>query len=118
MSQIQRILLFVILPILAPLLVPPEWFSNAGFRLFISIVIVLGIVAAVFTMRRSAGGITLTIFVQGLNVISRLMMFWPHFTDAGRIDIFYVLTSVVSLALSAYLVLRLDKVDVRIQMVR
>jgi hypothetical protein len=63
--------------------------------------------------------LTLLIFLQGFNVIVRLMMFWPHFTNnSGNVDILYVLTSILSLALSAYLVLRLDKVDVRVQMIR
>lgn len=118
MNPTQRILLFVILPILAPLIIPPDWFGNAGFRLFISMIVVLSVVASTFAMRRSSWGITLTIFIQGLNVISRLMMFWSHLTDAGSVDIVWALTSIVSLALSAYLVLRLDKVDVRVQMVR
>jgi hypothetical protein len=63
--------------------------------------------------------LTLMIFLMGLNAIVRLMMFFPKvtYTD-GSLNPMFGLTSIISVGLSIYLVLRLDRVDVRKTMVK
>jgi hypothetical protein len=117
MSTFQRILFFFILPILAPLFLPPRMLEG-GFLGIITEVILFAALG-VFLMRGQSTVLKLSIFLQGLNVIIRMMMLFPHitFTD-GTFDSAYTLTSVISIVLSLYLVLRLDRVDIRTQMVK
>jgi hypothetical protein len=116
MSTFQRILFFFVIPILAPLFLPPRMLAG-GFLGIIVEVILFGTMGF-FLMRGRLTVLKLSIFLQGLNVIIRMMMIFPHITFAdGTFDYVYTLTSVISIALSLYLVLRLDRVDVRTQMV-
>jgi hypothetical protein len=118
MNQIQRILLFFVLPLLATVLLPPEYFGGAAFLVVIPLVILMAVLGY-FLLRGRSTALTLMIFVLGFNVIVRLMMFFPHFTQInGSVDFLFVISSVASIALSTYMLLRLDRVDVRVQMVK
>jgi len=102
---------------LAPLLFPPSLLA-AGY-LVVLFAAVLFIIIGVFLLRGSSQMLTLAIFLQGLNAIIRIMMFFPHATFIdGSADVIYIITSILSISLSIYLVLRLDKVDIRTRMVR
>lgn len=116
MSTFQRILFFFVIPIVSPLLLPPRMLAG-GFLGIIAEVILFGALGF-FLLRGNSTALTLCIFLQGLNVIIRLMMMFSHMTfPDGSFDFIYTFTSVISIALSLYLVLRLDRVDVRTQMV-
>lgn len=59
------------------------------------------------------------IFVNGMNVIIRLMMVLSTaFSEQGVFNPAFTIFGVLGAALSLYLVLRLDKVDVRQGMIR
>jgi hypothetical protein len=117
MNTFQRILFFFVLPIVSPLVLPPRMLAG-GFLGIIAEVILFGAMGF-FLMRGWSTALKLSIFLQGLNVIIRLMMLFPHITSAdGSFDSIYTLTSLLSIALSLYLVLRLDRVDIRTQMVK
>jgi hypothetical protein len=116
MSTSQRILFFFVIPILAPLILPPRLLEGG----FLGIIVELILFGALgfFLLRGQSTALKLSIFLQGLNVIIRVMMLLPRstYTD-GTVDYVYIVTSVISIALSLYMVLRLDQVDVRTQMV-
>jgi hypothetical protein len=117
MTTFQRILLFFVLPAIAPLLFPPSVLANGilGIVSAIALFVLLGI----FLLQGRLTALTLSIFLQGLSVIVRLMMLFPNMTfQDGSWDYIYILTTILSIALSMYLLLRLDKVDIRAQMVR
>ncbi len=117
MSTIQKILLFFVIPLIAAPLIRPlqEILGTLG---AIITVVVLFVLLGVFLLRGSSTALTLSIFLQGLNVITYIMMFFPNATFSdGTVNITYIITSLISMALSTYLVLRLDQVDVRTQMV-
>ena len=61
-------------------------------------------------------------FSQGFNIISRLMMVWPHATKtvagATVVNLPYVSLSAVSMAMSAVLLWYLELPDVRIGLLR
>jgi hypothetical protein len=117
MSTSQRILFYFIIPILAPLILPPRILAGAYLGI-IAEVILFGAMGF-FLMSGRSTALKLSIFFQGLNVIIRLMMLFPRATlPNGTTDPVYILTSVISIALSLYLVLRLDRVDIRTQMVK
>ncbi len=116
MKPIQKILLFFLLPTIAPLLYPPSSIL-AGLPV-IAFGILVFVLLGILLMRGRSFALTLTIFIQGVNVIIRLMMFLPHAqTTSGQLDIAYVIASILSIVLSTYILLRLDRVDVRKQMI-
>jgi hypothetical protein len=117
MNSTQRILHFFILPILAILLFPPGWLLSglAGVLAAVILFVLLGILL----LQGRSAALTLSIFLQGLSVIVRLMMLFPHFTKpGGSFDMIYGITTALSIGLSTYLLLRLDRSDIRAKMVR
>ena len=125
MSNTQRTLLFFALPALAPLIYPPDWLawiiSGNGVAGIITLLLVVALFVGLgyLLLRGYSTALTLSIFLQGLNVIVRTMMLLPKvaFSD-GSLNVPYILASVISIGLSMYLLLRLDRVDVRTTMVR
>lgn len=118
MNGIRRILFYIVLPILAVLLITPAWFQSSFIYWMYPVAVVVPILGVMMFQGRSTA-LALMIFLMGFNVIMRLMMFFPHFANtAGSVDLLYVLTSIASIGLSTYLLLRLDRVDVRVQMIR
>ena len=86
-----------------------------GIILVVGMFIVLGVLLWRGTMR----ALTLSIFLQGLNAIVRIMMFFPHVTSAaGVADVAYIITSLLSIGISSYLLVRMDRVDIRTLMFR
>lgn len=115
MQPLQRILLFFVLPAIAPLLFPPETLQGAWIAIILNIILFAALGYALTRGRLTA--LTLSIFLQGLNVIVRLMMFFPHaVTPNGEPQLVYILMAILSMSISMYLVLRLDRVDIRSQM--
>lgn len=116
MSTLKRALLFIVLPALAPMLWPPATFISGILAMLV--VAVLFVALGLFVWRGRSSALTLLIFTQGMNVIVRLLMFYPNsIFRGGGANILYIVTSVISIALSMYLLLRLDQGDVRVQMV-
>jgi len=117
MQPSQRILLFFVIPAIAPLLFPLDWIQ--GIWIGVGLALLLFVALGFALTRGRSTALTLSIFLQGLNVIVRLMMFFPHAVSAsGLADFPFIITSLLSMGLSIYLVLRLDKGDVRVQMVK
>ncbi len=115
MTSLKRILLFFVLPIVAILMYPPELLIG-GWAI---ILVVIAFMVVMGWLVNSGRGLALTflIFLQGLNVIIRLMMFASNSVPAEGVYNFpYMITSIVGLALSFWLMLRLDRVDVRATM--
>ena len=118
MSTSQKILLFFVIPIIAAPLVRPLQVILGSLEAAIIAILVLFISLGFLLLRGNSTALTLSIFLQGLNVITYILMFFPNATYSdGTINIVYIITSLISVALSIYLVLRLDQVDVRTQMV-
>ena len=69
--------------------------------------------------RGSSTALTLAIFIQGLNVIIRIMMLVPnaYSPSADSYNWPYIITNLFGLCISFYLMLRLDRTDVRVLMV-
>ena len=116
MKPINRILLFFVLPLLATLLYPPSWLGNGIGVVIFGVVFFAAL--AFFLWRGYSRALTLMIFIQGINVIARMMMFFSNAKPPDSpLDMAYAITNLLGLALSTYLLLRLDKPDVRVQMI-
>jgi hypothetical protein len=121
MTLLNRILLFFVLPIIAFLSYPPGMLAgniSVGTITLIGLVVVFFIGLGFLLQNGRAWVLTLAIFLQGLNVIIRLMMLAPNSFDLASqtFDWPYIVTNLFGLVLSFYLTLRLDQTDIRVQM--
>jgi hypothetical protein len=117
MSVLKRVLFFFILPILGIFSYDPSIFSG-GFTL-IAVVVAFVAVIGYFLWSGYNRALTFAIFLNGMNVIVRLMLLLSSAFDKD--GVFQPVTSaflLVGLAISFYLMLRLDKVDVRLTMTK
>lgn len=80
---------------------------------------VIGVVILLFTLlgyglwRGRTWGLHMSIFIQGLNIIIRIMMFFPNVVSKqGVWDITYFVINIVAMLLSGWFLLRLDRPDV------
>ena len=111
----NRILLFFVLPTLAPLILPPQTLlSGIG---AVVVVAALLLISAYFLYRGGSTALTLVIFLQGLNIIIKMMLFFStSVSENGVADPIFAVTALLSIGLSLYLLVRLDSVDIRSQL--
>lgn len=112
MTSFEKFLYLMLLPVVAVLSYPPE-------MLVANITVVL-VMAAVFIAlgaiiwRRKPLALTFGIFLQGMNVILRIMMFFTNSIDPkGVVNWTFAVTSLIGLVLSMYLLLFLDRQNTR-----
>jgi hypothetical protein len=111
----NRILLFFVLPTLAPLILPPQILLEGIAA--VPVVAALLLVSGYFLSRGKPLALTFTIFLQGLNFIVRMMLFFSTSVSSKNVvDWAFVITSLVSMGLSFYLLFRLDQIDIRAQL--
>lgn len=112
----NRLLILLILQVIPLILFPPKLLAN-GLPI-LGVLAVLYILLGWAIMRGRGWALTLCIFLQGLNVIVRIMMFFPNMVNrAGEIDVVYAMVSLVAIVLSIWFVFRLDQADIRSQIV-
>jgi hypothetical protein len=100
---------------LIPLLLFPPSILLEGI-LAVGVVVVAIVALGFMLLRKRAWALTMSIFIQGLNVVVRLMMLFPHALVSGagsRIDVAFVVSSLLAIAISAWFLLRLDRSDIR-----
>jgi hypothetical protein len=119
MSSRQRFALFFLqwIPLL---LYPPSTFDSGlpvvGF-------VIVALLALGFVMWRGrTWALTLSIFLQGFNVIVRLMMLLSHAVRSdsvgGGVDVPYIVTSLLAIIISLWFLYRLDRPDIRMAVAR
>ncbi len=112
---ISAILIAQLIPLV---LFPPESFSPTSQEWWLPVLLaVLVIIAVVELLVRHGTAVwpwNLMAFAQGFNVISRLMMVWPHATfGAGGWNLSYISFTLLSVVLSVAALLYLERPDVR-----
>lgn len=117
------IILILILQFIPLVLFPPESFSptTQEWWLPVLLAVMVLIVDIQLIARRSPASWPwdLAAFAQGFNIISRLMMLWPHATwPAGGANVPYVLMTFLSMALSAFLLWYTALPEVRLGLIR
>jgi len=118
MNKNERFLFFIVLPILALISYPPALFAslNGIFAILLAIIFI-GLLGWMVWRGRSVA-LTLLILSQGFNVIIRMMMFFPNSVDkSGAWNLTFAVTCLLGIGLSYYLLLRLDRPDIRAQMI-
>ncbi len=104
-----------ILQFIPPLILPPSVFAVPSLTIIAMIAIVValfGLLAwGLLTYRGWAR--TFTIFVQGFNVIARLLILLPGAVKSGgHVDLAFILTSVISIVCSAILLYSIDQPNI------
>lgn len=111
----NRLVLLFILPTLAPLILPPNILVKG-----IGIVLVtaaLLLMTGYLLSRGNSLALTFTIFLQGLNFIVKMMLFYPTaVSSSSKADWPFAITALLSMAISFYLIFRLDQPDIRAQL--
>ena len=115
MDSLKRNVPLLLLQPLPLLLFPPALLADALPLLAIVVAVMWGLGWMVW--RRRTWALTLSIFIQGLNVIIRVMMLMANAVNAnGNYDIPYIVTSVLAIVLSWLFLYRLDNQDLRAAM--
>jgi hypothetical protein len=110
----KKFLIPLILLQIIPIIIFPLKTIASGISIF-------GFVALVFVLlgyglwQGRSWALSMSIFIQGFNIITRLMMVLPHAlrVDGSGWDLPYLLMAVISMAISGWFMLRLDKPDIR-----
>ncbi len=103
---------------LIPLLIfPPSVLLDGLLAVGVVAVAIVGL--GLMLLRKRAWALTMSIFVQGLNVVVRLMMLFPHAlvsesAGKGTIDVAFIVSSLLAIAISGWFLIRLDRPDIRL----
>lgn len=118
MTSSRRLAPLFFLQVIPLILYPPELMAKGFVVLAVVALAYLGL--GFMVLRGRAWALTLSIFSQGFNVIIRLMMFFSHAVNlVGEqrvVDVAWIVTGLVAIALSVWFLLRLDRSDVRLLM--
>lgn len=115
----KRLLLFAVIQILPLLILPPAMiFSgggiNTGAIALVAALVVIYVLLGWGLMRGRSWALTMSIFLQGMNVIVRLMMLFPNaVSKQGVWDVPLLIAFLIAITLSLWMMTRLDRPDVR-----
>jgi uncharacterized membrane protein (DUF2068 family) len=109
----KRFLLPIILLQFIPIVLFPLETLQSGIPV-VGVVILLFALLGYGLWRGRTWGLYMSIFTQGLNIIIRMMMFFPHaVSEQGVWDLTYIVINVVSMALSGWFLLRFQRPDIQ-----
>ncbi len=115
MDSLKRNAPLLLLQPLPLLLFPPALLADALPLIAIVVAVMWGLSWMVW--RKRTWALTLSIFIQGLNVIIRVMMLLSNAVSAsGEVNLGFIVTSVLAIVLSWLFLLRLDNQDLRAAM--
>ena len=115
MDALKRNAPLLLLQPLPLLLFPPALLAGALPLIAVVVVVMWGL--SWMMWRKQARALTMSIFIQGLNVIIRLMMLLSNAVDAsGNVNLGFIVTSVLAIVLSWLFLYRLDNQDLRAAM--
>ncbi len=113
------LVLVAIFQFVAPLTLPPETLRTISPVIWVVIVLLFALLGVALLRRRAWARIA-SIFVQGFNIIVRVLVVMSHAVVGGRpggpLDVALVSTSLISIAISALILYYVDLPDVQIIM--
>jgi len=116
MTAIKRAAPFLFLQFIPLLIFPPALL--AGALVFVAIVVAVALGLAIMVWRGRTWALTMSIFLQGLNVIVRVMMLLPRaMSQTETVDVAFIITSVLAIAASWVFLYRFDRPELRAAMV-
>jgi len=126
LSNKKVITVILFLQLIPLFLFPPDVFTLASQEWWLPLMLVImalvGLVQLVFLHNPGPQPWYLLNFAQGFNVISRLLMLFPQtYMNIGGKQIFnsvYVILTVISMAISAFLINYFERADVRLNLLK
>lgn len=116
MSALKRVAPYLFLQFL-PLLIFPLELLQQAWTLVVIVVVALSMLSFL-VWRGRLWALTMSIFMQGLNVIIRVMMLLPRaISPTTGVDVLFVTTSLLAIGLSWFLLYRFDRPELRAAMV-
>jgi len=112
MTNSKPLMLIIVTQIIPLLIIPPAILFSLNGLFVVGVLVLLFAGLGFALLRRKSWALNLSIFVQGFNIIVRVMMVFPNARSKGGIwDAAFILTSLISIALSVWFLQRLDKPD-------
>jgi|YNPNPStandDraft_1061719.scaffolds.fasta_scaffold12798_5 hypothetical protein len=102
-----------ILQFIPTLMFPPAVLFSAKITVLILPVLLFGLLGWGL-VRRRPWALTMSIFVQGFNVIIRVLMLLPRVVVAGKLDVAWLVSSILAIIVSIAFLLLLEKPEVQI----
>ena len=101
-----------ILQFIPTMLLPPAVLGSAKFLHLI--LVALFVLLGWGLVKRRSWALLLSIFVQGFNVIVRVLMLLPRIMSGGKVDLAWLISSLLAIAVSIGFLLFLEKPEVQI----
>ena len=120
----QRLTLIglLVLQFIAIILYPPAFFQRAPQSIVLPPAFLLLFILAILGMNTGAldpmAGRTLMVFVQGVNIVVRMIMIFANLFVSGGWDWALIVTTVLSMALSWLTITRMEKYPPRFLLLR
>jgi len=113
-NQRTQLIVLLALQIVAIILFPPAFFRQAPQAAVLPpamiLLFVLALVAMNYGWMPAASGRTSLVFVQGVNIVVRLMMLFPNLRNAaGNWDWLLLILQITAMALSWYTITQMEK---------
>jgi hypothetical protein len=126
LSSKKVIIAFMFLQLIPIILFPASVFNLRSqewwLPVLLMIMALIGLIQLVFLHNPLPNPWYLINFAQGFNVISRLLMLFPHITansDGKQVfNTAYVILTVIAMAFSAFLINYFERADVRLELLR
>ena len=113
-SSLSRSIKVVAFAQIVPLILYP-WSLKLGSLVFVLILALLCAFLGWALLQRKVWGRTLTIFVQGFNIIIRIITFWANvYAPAQGLDAALLVTYAISVALSWVILSYVDRPEVQL----
>ncbi len=120
------IILFLVFQFIPFVLFPPESFSPTSqewwLPVMLGVMVLFADVQLIFGRTNAVWPWNLMSFAQGFNIISRLMMIWPHATinvaGGTALNISYIGLTLLSLILSGLMLTYVERPDIRMSMAK
>lgn len=111
--QQKKILPIIVLQFLPLMMFPPSLLASGW--LAILIIAIIFALLGIALMRGRLWALSLSLFLQGINIVVRLMMVFPNSQIAatGAVNWEFIITSILAILLSLFFLLRLDQPDIR-----
>ena len=114
MSHSKPILFTIVTQIIPILIIPPAILFSLNGLMAVGVLVVLFAGLGWALLRHKSWALNLSVFIQGFNIIVRVMMMFPNARSKDGIwDLAIILTSIISIALSVVYLQRLDKPDIQ-----
>lgn len=109
------LVLVAVLQVVAPLTLPPSLYQGISPVLW-GVIVALFALLGINLVRRKAWSRVASIFVQGFNIIVRILIIAGHAAPGGVVDYATISSFAVSIMLSAVILYYIDQPDIQVIM--